>query len=188
MSISIFWSVLKGTLKILLSRRKITESVQPRPRPRSVFIRHLDAGSSNDNEIEITALTNPLYDFEQYGFRLVTSPRHADVLLVSLPITRNMLEPARATLLAMPVPHCVISLGDNIEEDSVFDGSYAVVPLPPEFLQENYHHVSAHSGTKSFPPPASEILHVLLSATVSSPSVRHEPNPQRTSLPAAWSG
>jgi len=163
------WLVFKRTLKMFWPKQTLTEKPPIRSGTRSVFIRYLDAGSANDNEIEIVTLSNPFYDFERYGFRLVASPRHADVLLVSLPLARNMLEPARATFSAMPEPRRVISIGDKGEDDSVFAGSYAIVPLPPDFTGKGYRHISARdqSGAEIFPPPAPDILCALLERDLS---------------------
>ena len=93
---------------------------------RSLAIRQVDAGSCNACELEINALSNVVYDLERFGLRFVASPRHADVLLVTGPLTRNMriaLERARA---AAPEPCFVVALGDCASDGGVFKGSYAV--------------------------------------------------------------
>ena len=94
---------------------------------RSLHIREVDAGSCNGCEIEITALTNPYYDLERFGLHFVASPRHADCLLVTGPVTRNMAEPLRLTYEATPDPKIVIAVGDCARDCGVFKGSYAVV-------------------------------------------------------------
>jgi Ni,Fe-hydrogenase III small subunit len=93
---------------------------------RSLAIREVDAGSCNGCEIEITALSNPVYDCERFGIRLVASPRHADMLLVTGPVTRNMEVPLRKTWEATPDPKLVVAIGDCARNCGVFKGSYAV--------------------------------------------------------------
>jgi Ni,Fe-hydrogenase III small subunit len=93
---------------------------------RSLAIREVDAGSCNGCEIEITALSNPVYDCERFGIRLVASPRHADMLLVTGPVTRNMEVPLRKTWEATPDPKLVVAVGECARTCGVFKGSYAV--------------------------------------------------------------
>ncbi len=99
----------------------------PLPWTGSVQIRHVDAGSCNGCEIEIGAAFGPVYDAERYGARLVASPRHADVLLVTGPVTRNMAGPLRATYEAVPEPRRVVALGDCARGCGAFVGAYGVV-------------------------------------------------------------
>jgi Ni,Fe-hydrogenase III small subunit len=94
---------------------------------RSLAIREVDAGSCNGCEIEITGLTGPVYDSERFGIHFVASPRHADMLLVTGPVTRNMEVPLRKTYEATPDPKLVVAVGDCAETCGVFQGSYAVV-------------------------------------------------------------
>ncbi|NTU78620.1 MAG: NADH-quinone oxidoreductase subunit B family protein [Chloroflexales bacterium] len=93
---------------------------------RALAIRQVDAGSCNGCELEIAALTGPIYDMEQYGMHVVASPRHADLLLVTGPVTRNMLVPLRKTYEATPDPKLVVAVGDCARTCGVFAGSYAV--------------------------------------------------------------
>src|SRR6185312_12001588 len=79
---------------------------------RSLAIRHVDAGSCNACELEIHALSNAFYDLERFGLRFVASPRHADVLLVTGVVTRNMREALERTYNAMPDPKWVVAIGD----------------------------------------------------------------------------
>src|SRR5260370_13475764 len=79
---------------------------------RSLHIREVDAGSCNGCELEISALSNPYYDMERFGLHFVASPRHADCLLVTGPVTRNMAEPLTRTYEATPDPKVVIAIGD----------------------------------------------------------------------------
>jgi Ni,Fe-hydrogenase III small subunit len=93
---------------------------------RSLAIRHVDAGSCNACELEIHALNNAFYDFERFGFRFVASPRHADVLLVTGPVTLNMREALIRTYAATPAPKWVVASGACAVDGGVFAGSYAV--------------------------------------------------------------
>jgi Ni,Fe-hydrogenase III small subunit len=92
----------------------------------SLQVRHVDAGSCNGCELEVTSAFAPVYDAERFGVRLVASPRHADALLVTGPVTKNMADPLRKTLEAMPEPRLVISLGDCAHDCGVFRGAYGV--------------------------------------------------------------
>jgi Ni,Fe-hydrogenase III small subunit len=93
---------------------------------RAVGIREIDAGSCNGCEIEITGLGSPVYDLERFGLHFVASPRHADLLLVTGPVTRNMEVPLRKTYDATPFPKLVVAVGDCAKSCGVFQGSYAV--------------------------------------------------------------
>jgi Ni,Fe-hydrogenase III small subunit len=92
---------------------------------RSLSIREVDAGSCNGCELEIHALSNAFYDLERFGLRFVASPRHADVLLVTGPVTKNMREALERTYNATPNPKWVIAVGDCGIDCGVFAGSYA---------------------------------------------------------------
>lgn len=94
---------------------------------RSLAIREVDAGSCNGCELEIHAVNGPVYDLERFGFRFVASPRHADVLMVTGPVTTNMAEALRRTYEAVPSPKWVVALGDCARDGGCFAGSYAVV-------------------------------------------------------------
>src|SRR4029450_8631122 len=93
---------------------------------RSLSIREVDAGSCNGCELEIHALNNAFYDLERFGLRFVASPRHADVLLVTGPLTRNMKEALLRTRACTPEPCFVVAAGDCAINGGVFAGSYAV--------------------------------------------------------------
>jgi Ni,Fe-hydrogenase III small subunit len=115
---------------------RVAEPAPPRPsgaRPAaaadlggSAQIRHVDAGSCNGCEVEIGSAFGPVYDAERYGARLVASPRHADALLVTGPVTRNMAEPLRRTYDAVPEPRLVVAVGDCARNCGVFAGAYGV--------------------------------------------------------------
>jgi NADH-quinone oxidoreductase B subunit len=94
---------------------------------RSLSIREVDAGSCNGCELEIHALNNAFYDLERFGLRFVASPRHADVLLVTGPVTANMREALQRTYDATPDPKWVVAVGDCARDGGLFASSYAVV-------------------------------------------------------------
>jgi Ni,Fe-hydrogenase III small subunit len=94
---------------------------------RSLAIREVDAGSCNGCELEIHALNNAFYDIERFGLRFVASPRHADVLLVTGPVTKNMREALERTYAATPEPRWVVAVGDCALDGGCFAASYAVV-------------------------------------------------------------
>lgn len=91
----------------------------------SLSIRQVDAGSCNGCELEIHALGNAFYDLERFGLRFVASPRHADVLLVTGPVTRNMSEALLRTYQATPEPKWVVAAGACACDGGIFAGSYA---------------------------------------------------------------
>jgi len=93
----------------------------------SVQVRHVDAGSCNGCELEIGAAFGPVYDAERYGARLVASPRHADALVVTGAVTRNMVEPLRRTYEAVGEPKVVVAVGDCARNCGVFAEAYGVV-------------------------------------------------------------
>lgn len=93
---------------------------------RSLSIREVDAGSCNGCELEIHALGNAFYDLERFGIRFVASPRHADVLLVTGPVAKNMAEALKRTYDATPSPKWVVAAGDCAINGGLFAGSYAV--------------------------------------------------------------
>jgi Ni,Fe-hydrogenase III small subunit len=93
---------------------------------RSLSIREVDAGSCNGCELEINALNNAFYDLERFGLRFVASPRHADVLFVTGPVTKNMREALERTYRATPAPKWVVAVGDCAIDGGLYSGSYAV--------------------------------------------------------------
>ncbi|MEK2478669.1 MULTISPECIES: NADH-quinone oxidoreductase subunit B family protein [Streptomyces] len=115
---------------------RVAEPAPPRPQAApppaardlggSAQVRCVDAGSCNGCEIEIAAAFGPVYDAERYGARMVASPRHADVALVTGPVTRNMAEPLRRTTAAMPEPRVVVAVGDCAVNCGEFAGAYGV--------------------------------------------------------------
>lgn len=109
---------------------ELAKSLEERARRlfgRSLSIRQVDAGSCNGCELEIHALNNAVYDIERFGIRFVASPRHADVLLVTGPVTKNMRVALERTHAATPDPKWVVAVGDCACTGGVFAGSYACV-------------------------------------------------------------
>ncbi|WP_416797650.1 NADH-quinone oxidoreductase subunit B family protein [Ciceribacter azotifigens] len=106
---------------------------------RSLSIRVVDAGSCNGCELEIHALNNAFYDVERFGIRFVASPRHADVLLVTGPVTKNMREALERTYTAMPAPKWVVAVGDCARDGGCFAGSYAVTGGVSEVVPVDLH-------------------------------------------------
>lgn len=100
----------------------------------SLAIRQVDAGSCNGCELEIHALNNPFYDVERFGIHFVASPRHADVLLVTGPVSRHMEEALRRAYQAMPHPKWVIASGDCAGCGGEFRDSYAVIPAVADVI------------------------------------------------------
>jgi len=106
---------------------------------RSLSIRQIDAGSCNGCELEIHALNNAFYDLERFGLRFVASPRHADVLMVTGPVTRNMLEALLRTYNATPDPKWVVAVGSCAADAGIFAGSYAVAGGVKDVLAVDFH-------------------------------------------------
>jgi Ni,Fe-hydrogenase III small subunit len=135
---------------------------------RSLRIRAVDGGSTNAEEIELTALGNAYYDIERFGLSFVASPRHADMLFVTGPVTRNLERAVRTTYEAAPQPCIVVAVGDGACTGGIWKDSYAVVG-PVESV------IPVHIRIPGDPPsPAqilSGILHALRSATHARQSV-----------------
>src|SRR5229473_1665381 len=122
---------------------------------RSLAIRQVDAGSCNGCELEIHALNNAFYDLERFGFHFVASPRHADVLLVTGPVTKNMREALRRTYDATPDPKWVVAVGDCAVDGGIFSGSYAVVGAVEKVVPVDLH-------IRGCPPRPTQLLAGLL--------------------------
>jgi Ni,Fe-hydrogenase III small subunit len=105
---------------------------------RSLRIRQVDAGSCNACEWECTALTNPVYDIQRFGIDFVASPRHADVLLVTGPVSRQMELALKKTYIATPEPRLVIACGDCSIDGGVYKGSYAVANGVANIIPVNF--------------------------------------------------
>lgn len=121
----------------------------------SLAIRQVDAGSDNACEQELVALSNSFYDVERFGIHFVASPRHADMLLVTGPVTRNMAYALKSAYDATPEPKIVVSVGDDALDGGVFKGSYAVVDGVQSQIPVHYH-------IPGDPPSPMQILKSLL--------------------------
>ena len=106
---------------------------------RSLAIRQVDAGSCNGCELEIHALNNPFYDLERFGLKFVASPRHADVLLVTGPVTRNMREALERTYAATPAPKWVVASGACAIDGGLYRDSYACVGAVADVIPVDLH-------------------------------------------------
>jgi Ni,Fe-hydrogenase III small subunit len=122
---------------------------------RSLSIREVDAGSCNGCELEIHALNNAFYDLERFGLRFVASPRHADVLMVTGPVTKNMREALERTYNATPDPKWVVAIGDCAADGGIFAGSYAVVGGVKDVIPVDLH-------IRGCPPRPVQLLQGLL--------------------------
>jgi Ni,Fe-hydrogenase III small subunit len=122
---------------------------------RSLSIRQVDAGSCNGCELEIHALNNAFYDLERLGLRFVASPRHADVLMVTGPVTKNMREALLRTYNATPDPKWVVAVGSCAADGGVFAGSYAVAGGVKDIIPVDLH-------IRGCPPSPTELLKGLI--------------------------
>jgi Ni,Fe-hydrogenase III small subunit len=122
---------------------------------RSLSIRQVDAGSCNGCELEIHALNNAFYDLERLGLRFVASPRHADVLMVTGPVTKNMREALLRTYNATPDPKWVVAVGSCAADGGVFAGSYAVAGGVKDIIPVDLH-------IRGCPPSPAELLKGLI--------------------------
>lgn len=126
-------------LRKILATGRVTEQAgastgpasEPRPEAAtrlrgSLQVRHVDAGSCNGCELEVASMFGPVYDAERFGVRLVASPRHADALVVTGPVTRNMAVPLAKTYEATPGPKLVVALGDCALNCGAFRGGYGI--------------------------------------------------------------
>ena len=123
---------------------------------RSLRIRAVDGGSTNAEEIELTALGNAYYDIERFGLSFVASPRHADMLFVTGPVTRNLERAVRSTYEAAPQPCIVVAVGDGACTGGIWKDSYAVVGAVE-------HVIPVHLKIPGDPPSPTDILVALMS-------------------------
>lgn len=133
---------------------------EPREETRNIFkgslaIRLVTAGSTNACEQELVALGSPYYDVERFGIHFVASPRHADLLMVTGPVTRNMRAALIKTYEAMPAPKIVVAVGDDAIDGGLFRGSYAVLDGVHNVIPVDYH-------IPGDPPSPRQIISALL--------------------------
>lgn len=124
---------------------------------RALRIRHVDAGSNNGEEYEMTALGNAYYDMERFGLSVVASPRHADVLTVSGPVTRNMEHALKQAYDMTPEPRIVVAVGDGACTGGIWKDSYAVVGPVSAVIPVDFE-------IPGDPPAPADVLRGLLSA------------------------
>jgi len=162
--VTVGWRALP---RLLLPGRLYGEPV-PANGAVSLFVRHVDGGSSNAAEAELHSLLGPVYNITGHGIRFVSSPSHADVLLFTGPLTRNMLGPALAAFAVMPEPKAIVTVGDWAVRSPADDGdpsrrqlamafehSYALVDLPDPMKSA----VVAHAAGD--PPEPHELIEAL---------------------------
>lgn len=137
---------------------------------RSLSIRQIDAGSCNGCELEIHALNNAFYDLERFGLRFVASPRHADVLMVTGPVTKNMREALERTYAVTPSPKWVVAVGDCAIDGGLFAESYAVVGAVSKVIPVDLH-------IRGCPPRPVQLLEGLLRLMDAGANPRKKPKP-----------
>jgi Ni,Fe-hydrogenase III small subunit len=121
----------------------------------SLALRQVDGGSDNACEQELVALSNPFYDIERFGIHFVASPRHADMLLITGPISRNMANAVKKSYEATPDPKIVVAVGDDAIHGGIYKGSYAVLDGAQSVLPVHYQ-------IPGDPPSPLTILHHIL--------------------------
>jgi Ni,Fe-hydrogenase III small subunit len=171
---ALFWKILQTGIvteplgpdeaEIVQLVTRVEKQVQ-RLLGRSLAIRMVDAGSCNGCEIEVAGLTGPVYDCERFGIHFVASPRHADMLLVTGPVTRNMEVPLRKTYEATPDPKLVVAVGDCAQTCGVFKGSYAIVGSVDKVIPVD-------AFVLGCPPEPADILRGILAALDRLPAKR----------------
>jgi Ni,Fe-hydrogenase III small subunit len=132
---------------------------------RALCIRHVDAGSCNGCELEIHAINNPIYNIEGLGIRFVASPRHADLLLVTGPVSRHMETALRRTFDAMPDPKLVVAIGDCGCTGGIFGATYASCGRVANVIPVDV-------AVPGCPPSPTRILEGILAAVSRSPAMR----------------
>lgn len=136
--------------------KEIQEIIKNLYNGRSLRIRAVDAGSTNAEEIELTALNNAYYDIDRFGLSFVASPRHADMLFVTGPVTRNLKNALKTTYEAAPQPCLVVAIGDGAIDGGIWKDSYAVVGGVDKVIP-------VHIKIPGDPPSPKEILKGVLS-------------------------
>lgn len=122
----------------------------------SLNIRHVDCGSCNACEHELTALSNIFYDIERFGIRFVASPKHADALTITGPITRNMYKPLLDAIENVPTPKIIIAIGDCAMDGGIFKGAYGIVGGLKDI------NIEPHILIKGCPPTPKDIINGIL--------------------------
>lgn len=157
-TISILLMLMQRAVKLFSPQGRYPEPIAApaAKKHRSLFLRHLDCGSCNGCELELQALSNPLYDIERFGIMFEASPRHADALALTGPFTRNLEQAARLTFEAMSEPRAIIAIGDCAIHQGIFKQSYAITTIPEPMAQ------AIVAQVPGCPPPPDAILQALL--------------------------
>lgn len=147
--LKLFWKIVKNK-NTIVGKKSLTQNedvtlvetkIQERIRKLfngSLAIREVAAGSDNSVEQELTALTNSYYDAERFGIHFVASPKHADMLMVSGPVSRNMTHALKIAYNAMPNPKIVVAVGDGAINGGIYKGSYATVDGVKNVIPVNF--------------------------------------------------
>src|SRR3989344_3496061 len=146
--------ITKEQTEIIVIGEKIQQKVRKLFKG-SLAIRQVDAGSDNACEQELVALSNAFYDIERFGIHFVASPKHADMLLVTGPIARNMAEALKRAWQATPNPKIIVAVGDDAINGGIFKGSYAVSDGVSSVIPVDYQ-------IPGDPPSPKQILYHLL--------------------------
>lgn len=152
----LLWKILK-TGNLTEAQKTDPGCATPSEYRHSAAIRHLDAGSCNGCELELSALENPVVSLGSRGLSFVASPRHADILLVTGPVTCHMREALEITSEAMPSPKRTVAVGDCAKDGGIFRGSYAVLDGLPQVMEVDVF-------VPGCPPKPEEIVEGLLRA------------------------
>lgn len=144
----------KEKMEILVLGEKIQNKVKKLFNG-SLAIRQVDAGSDNACEQELVALSNAYYDVERFGIHFVASPKHADMLMVTGPVSRNMAEALHRAYAVTPDPKIIVAVGNDAINGGIFRGSYATEDGVNEIIPVNY-------GIPGDPPSPKIILEHLL--------------------------
>jgi len=152
-----FLTVSKENTEFIRVGEEVNKIVKKLYGGKSLRIRAVDAGSTNAEEIELTALGNAYYDIDRFGLSFVASPRHADILMVSGPVTRNLEQALITTYEATPKPCIVAALGDGACTGGIWKDSYAVVGAVKDVIPVDV-------CIPGDPPSPTEILRGILSA------------------------
>lgn len=128
---------LLGQADLTITQEKIQEKVKNLFNG-SLAIRQVAAGSDNSVEQELNALTNSFYDIDRFGIHFVASPKHADMLMVAGPVSRNMVHALKVAYNAMPNPKIVVAVGDGAINGGIYKGSYAIVDRVKDVIPVNF--------------------------------------------------
>ncbi|KKU78836.1 MAG: HycG protein [Parcubacteria group bacterium GW2011_GWA2_47_7] len=153
-------SEIAGSPSILRAGASLAPGVQELFH-RSLSIREVDAGSTAAEEEELKSLSNAYYDCERFGIHFVASPRHADMLVVTGPVTRNMEDALRRTYEATPEPKIVVAVGDGAIDGGIFKNSYAIIGGVDKVIPVNFYIPGNPPSPKAILRSLLEIMQVI---------------------------